>query len=94
MKAIKELIQRAVNGAGLGKEYQQFRLKEFWSEVIPSEVISDTIFLEIEGSVFLVAVKTNASKEVLESLRGKILSRLGDEFPELSISSIKISKLS
>ena len=91
MNGIKELVQKVMDATGLGEKYLQFRLEEFWKEVVPEDVVKDTRSLDFKGDVFTIVVRSSESKDVLDYLSDKLLSRLKKDFPEFSLSAVTVS---
>jgi len=91
VESIHGLVQNLLDGAGLGKEYKKFRLKEAWKEMVPAGIVESTCSIDVIDAVLLVDVEDSETEEVLDSLKDKVLFRIRQKFPDPPILSVKIT---
>ncbi len=90
MKSVQDLIQGAMDASGIGNDYRQYKVKKFWEEIVPQDMLRATTSVELKKGVLTVVLSSESYKTALDEMKGKVLLSVRSTFPEERVRKVSI----
>lgn len=88
-RALGDILNTAARDMGWTVELDQARLIAEWHRFVGETMAGHTRVVEIRGGTLIVQCDSTTWATELRRLRGEILNRILDEFPEVGIQELK-----
>ncbi|MFC7766600.1 DUF721 domain-containing protein [Leucobacter soli] len=88
-RALGELLDIAAADMGWTAELDQARLISEWHRFVGEAMAAHTQVVEIRNGVLMVQCDSTTWATELRRLRGEILTRILDEYPEVGVNELK-----
>jgi len=88
-KALGELLSLASREMGWTAELDQARLFAEWSHFVGDSIAQHTHVVELRNGTLIVQCDSTTWATELRRLRGEILTRILDEFPDVGVQELK-----
>lgn len=88
-RALGELLSTAAAQMGWTAELDQARLMSEWHRFVGEAMAGHTTITEVRDGVLIVQCDSTTWATELRRLRGEILSRILDEYPEVGIRELR-----
>ncbi len=88
-RALGEVLSKAARDMGWTVELDQARLIAEWHRFVGEAMAGHTEVIEIRSGVLIVQCDSTTWATELRRLRGEILNRILDEFPEVGVHELK-----
>lgn len=88
-KALGELLKIASRDMGWTAELDQARLIAEWHRFVGESIAHHTEVVELRDGVLVVQCDSTTWATELRRLRGEILTRIGEEYPDVGLRELK-----
>jgi len=90
-KKIDQAFYDFLRAFGISRQYDEFRLKKEWENVVGKSISRQTLSLRIEQDVLYVKLSSPALRQELTYARSRLLAALNNAVGKEVISSIIIN---
>ena len=93
MEQIKEILSKVMTNISLGKPEIQNKIQKIWHAVFDEKTSKHTAIVGLQKGKLIVHVDSPAWLFQMNLQKRKILEKLKEEIPELSLIQFKIGKV-
>lgn len=90
-KKINQTFYELLRAYGISRQYDEFRLKKEWENVVGKSISRQTLSLRIEQDVLYVKLSSPALRQELTYARSRLLTALNKAVGKEVINSIVIN---